>query len=215
MKKIKLATKTGSTNKKTINRGGKKMIKNFVIGSKDAKLVSGTFTKPKETIAAVKAVKGVEGIKEVKAVPMKKDPKTGKVIQEAVQGIKEVKEVKAVKEVVAREAAPGSYLMKIEARTKEIAKELENRMADQGLELESSGDAPGGAVILAFKAETDKTIRAAFKKCKSQDGYNASGLAIIAKVKKAGEKDKKKKDAKDVKNVKDKTSDTEADWPKS
>lgn len=193
LKKMESQNKPINTEVKLLKMEGKKtMLKNFVIGSRDAGLVIGSLAKAKEAKPAVKAVKEIKEVIAIAAVPEKKDPKTGKVIQKKVKAVKGVKGVKAAPAIPAQPATPEVRTVILKCRTEGIAQEVIARMADQGYEMEGEVKYIGpGTFDLTYKAESDKPIRAAFKKCKSKDGYNKPGLAALAAAKKAEVKAKK------------------------
>lgn len=151
------------------------MKENFVIGSRDARLQIGSL---KKASPAREAVEAVSAIKEEK-------DEDGNITQEAVA---------AVKAIPAKPATLAVQKVFLIARTDEIADEVVARMADHGfLPAEGSvreyvdGDCPR----LTYTDETDKPIRAAFKVCKSKDGYNAPGLALAKEKAKEEEKARK------------------------
>lgn len=207
--------------------GKKTMLKNFVIGSRDAGLVIGSLAKAKEAKPAVKEVKGVKEVIAIAAVPEKKDPKTGKVIQKKVKAVKGVKGVKAAPAIPAQPAFPEGRTVILKCKTEGIAQEIIARMADQGYV--NAGEVKHiepGTFDLTYKAESDKPIRAAFKKCKSKDGYNQPGLDALAGSKKAEAKVKKDAEAEkettisgkkkgDDSTPKEDTEDDDSGWPES
>lgn len=160
-----------------------KMKENFVIGSRDARLAIGSLKKAKSAEEATQPTPGVKAVAEVK-------DDDGVVTQEAVD------KVKAIAGSPATPATLAVQKVFLIGNTDEIMDEVQARMTDQGFEPENDGqreyvqDCPR----LTYTAENDKIIRAAFKKCKSKDGYNAPGLKIIADAKKV--EDKKEADAK-------------------
>lgn len=188
----------------TKTKGEKKMsmTPNFVINPGDARLLRGTNRKAKDAVpaqAAVKEAKDKDGNVTTKGRPA----------------------------VPAKPAVKQSYRMVIGCNTEEIAKELVARMADQGFAEENDGQVikeKDGQFTTVYVAETDKIIRAAFKKAKSKDGYNAPGLKVIADKKKADAKakreaenakkpkpvEKKKAPAKKKKEAKDEDA-----WPEA
>ena len=196
----------------------KKMKENFVIGSRDARLVSGLFKEAKKAKPAVEAVEAVKAVKEVKAVPEKI---VNDKVQKAVAAVALVKAIKAVKAQPAVPAIPANYSMKIGCNSKAVATELIARMADQKIEqkVDTKITEDNGTFLVVFIAISDKVIRAAFKNCKAKDGYNAPGLAILtAKAKKEAEKaakeaTKEKKEEKKESTPKKKKEDDGADWP--
>lgn len=192
--------------------GKKKMIENFVIGSRDATLTIGSLSKAKEAKPAIKAVKAVKEIIAIAPVPEKKDPKTGKVIQKKVKEIKGIKGVEASPAIPAQPAKPEIRTVVLKCRTEEVAQEIIARMADQGHELvgEMKHIDPG-TFDLTYKAESDKPIRAAFKKCKAKDGYNKAGLDILSKKKKAAAKAKKDAEGNEEVTVSGKKKDDDSD----
>lgn len=183
MKKTANGTKAQTSNNSPKNNNPKekenksmdkpKMTPNFIINSGDARLLRGTLRKAKDATPAVAAV-------------AEKKDKDGNITQ------------KAVAAVAAKPAVAQSYKMIIGCNTEEIAKELIARMADQGLAEANNGQVikDGDQFTTCYVAESDKIIRAAFKKSKSKDGYNAAGLKIITDQKKAEEKAKKEAEAK-------------------
>lgn len=208
-----------STSKPLKIEGDKKMIKNFVVGSRDATLTIGSLIKAKAAIPAVKEVKEVKEVIAIAPVPEKKNPKTGKVIQKKVKGVKGVKGVKASPAIPAQSATPEIRTVILKCKTQEIAEEIIARMADQGHKLmEEIKHIEPGTFDLFYTAESDKPIRAAFKKCKNKDGYNKAGLDILNKTKRAQAKAKKnaeeKKETK-ISGTKKKMEFKEADlnWP--
>ena len=220
--------KASTSNKKTSNKKGiKKMKENFVIGAREARLVSGQLKEAKKAKPAVKAVEAVKAVKEVKAEP-------SKIVNEKTQpAIKAVAGVAAVKAVKAQDAVPTQpavYSMKIGCDSRPVINELILRMADQGIEQKADTKITEdkGAFFAVFTAVSDKVIRAAFKNSKSKTSYNAPGLAIIAaknkketekeaaKLKKEKEAEKKKEaPKKDGKKSEPKKEDEGADWPTS
>ncbi|MCK5026320.1 MAG: hypothetical protein KAS15_07005, partial [Nanoarchaeota archaeon] len=140
--------------------GKKTMLKNFVIGSRDAGLVIGSLVKAKEANPAAKAVKEVKEVIAIAAVPEKKDPKTGKVIQKKVKAVKGVKGVKASPAIPAQPATPEVRTVILKCRTEGVAQEVIARMADQGYEIEVEvKHFEAGTFDLTYKAESDKLIR--------------------------------------------------------
>ncbi len=176
------------------------MTPNFVINPGDARLLRGTDRKAKAAVPAQAAVKEVKD-------------KDGNIT------------TKAKAAVPAQAATKASYRMVIGCNTEEIAKELVARMADQGIEEVHDGQVikeKDGQFTTVYVAETDKIIRAAFKKAKSKDGYNAPGLKKIAdekkaeeKAKKADEKDAKAKKAPAKKKAPSNKKDDEDAWPEA
>jgi len=190
----------------------KKMKENFIIGSRDAKLVSGQLKEAKKAKPAVKAVEAVKAVKEVKAIPQKI---VNDKVQPAVKAVAAVAAVKAIKAQPAVPATSAIYSMKIGCVSKPTATELIARMADQKIEqkVDTKITEDNGVFLVVFAAENQKIIRAAFKKCKSKDGYNASGLAILtAKAKKEAAKAAKEAD-KGKKEEKSAPESEGADWP--
>ncbi len=219
----------------TIKTGGKKMKENFVIGSRDcSQWKYGKKVKPAEATAAVEAVKGVKAVEAVAA-----DKEAG------IKAVKAVAAIKAVKAQPAKPATNGSIQMYFKAESEECAQEAAARMVDQGMTLDNP-DQDGNAVyfdedhkhyFFSVTHELDRAIRAAFKKCKAKDGYNAPGLALLkeeakkesnakkAAEKEASEKAKAEADAKSEPkgNVKtgdsepekeeEKTEDGDDEWP--
>lgn len=186
--KVKVYKKVEKTNrmlkeKQQPKTGGKKMEmkENFVIGTRDARLAIGSLKKATEAVEAVEAVKGVK----------EKKDKDGNVTQEAVT---------AVKAVPAKPATKAVQTVFLIATSEEIANEIIARMADQGFTDANEGQAEvleNGEFRLRYTAGTDKPIRAAFKKCKAKDAYNAPGLALLKEeAKKKAAEEKAKKEAK-------------------
>ena len=225
-----------ASNKKAVKinpkKGIKKMKENFVIGSRDARLVSGQLKEAKKAKPAVKEVKAVKAVKEVKAEASK--IVNGKT-QPAVKAVAPVDAVKAVKAQDAVPAQPAVYSMKIGCNSRPVVNELVARMADQKIEQKADTKITedNGTFFVIFIAVSQKVIRAAFKNSKSKTGYNAPGLAILAaKTKKEAEKEaakeKKEKEAekeakeaakgkkegkKENKKSAPKKEDEDADWP--
>lgn len=200
------------------------MIENFVIGASDARFSTGSLKKAKPAVEAVEGVEAVEAVEAVKAVKAIKANKTKGI--EAAPAIKAVKAVAGVKGVKAVEAQPATEAVQTvyyRAKTEEIAQQVWARMKDQGYE-----DAFGGQIIeekglfnLTYKAPTIAELRAAFKKCKAKDGYNAPGLKALAEKAKADKAAKKaeekaKKDAeKAAEKAKEKVEPAEDDTPQA
>ena len=219
MSKRKTTLAKASNNKavKTTNRKGiKKMKENFVIGSRDARLVSGQLREAKKAKPAVKEVKAVKAVKEVKAEPSK--IVKGKT-QPAIEAVAPVAAVKAVKAQDATPAQPAVYSMKIGCNSRPVVNELILRMADQKIEqkIDTKITEDNGTFFAIFTAENQKVIRAAFKNSKSKTGYNAPGLAILAaKTKKEAEKEaaKEKKEKEAAKKAEEKKAAGEKSAPK-
>lgn len=178
--------KTHKTKENTMgNAKVAEMIKNFVVGVSDARLVIGNLKKAKPAAEAVAAVEGVKAVEATKAV--KANKKEG---IEAVKAVAAVTGVKAVAAVEAKEATKNVQTVHLDCATVEIFEQVRARMADQGFSdnFEGQNIKNGDRFRLSYNAENDKIIRAAFKKCKSTDGYNADGLAAAKEAKKADAK---------------------------
>ena len=211
-----------ASNKITTNRKGiKKMKENFVIGAREARLVSGQLKEAKKAKPAVLPIKAVKAVKEVKAVPEKI---VNDKVQPAVKAVALVAAVKAVKAQDAIPAQPAIYSMKIGCNSRPVINELIARMADQKIEQKADTKITedNGTFFAIFTAENQKVIRAAFKNSKSKTSYNAPGLTILAaKVKKEAEKEAAKEKKEKGKNKKEekksapKKENEGAEWPTS